>query len=129
MKENESNKLLKFIVEKIEDKKGEDIKILDLKALDNSFADYFVICSSNSKIHAQTISNHIVRETRTHLKERPVNIEGEQNAQWILLDYIDVVVHIFQPEYREFYNIESLWGEKFYDTEGLWSKEEKQIDF
>jgi len=102
---------LNFIIDKIEDKKGENIKVLDLSKIDNAIADYFIICTANSKIQAQTISDHIIRETRTQLKEKPLNVEGEQNAFWILIDYADIIVHIFQPEYREFYDLESLWGE------------------
>ncbi len=111
MYDKDTKEILNFIIDKIEDKKGEDIKVLDLTKIDNSIADYFVICTANSKIQAQTISDHIIRETRTQLKERPLNVEGEQNAFWILIDYSDIIVHIFQPEYREFYDLEGLWGE------------------
>ena len=112
-KSNDINtaELLNFIIEKIEDKKGEDIKVLDLRQMDNSIADYFIVCTANSKIQAQTISDHIIREIRTIQHERPINVEGEQNAFWILIDYSSIVVHIFQPEYRDFYDLEGLWGD------------------
>ncbi len=112
MKEDKSVEQLKnFILTNIEEKKGEAIKVLDLRKIENAIADYFVICNATSKIHAQTISDHIVRQVRTNLKQRPLSVEGEQNAFWILVDYASVVVHIFLPEYREFYDLEGLWGE------------------
>jgi len=106
-----NNGKLEFIISKIEDKKGEEIKILNLQTIENSVADYFVICTANSKIQAQTISDHLIKELRTFKKIKPLSVEGEANAFWILLDYGDIIVHIFQPEYRKFYNLEDLWGE------------------
>jgi ribosome-associated protein len=106
-----TKEFLDFLISKIDDKKGEDIKILDLQKLENSVSDYFVICSANSKTQAQTISDYIIHETRNFLHKRPISVEGEQNAFWILIDYGTVVIHIFQPEYREFYDLEGLWGD------------------
>ena len=106
-----TKELLDFIIEKIEDKKGNNIKILDLSKVNNSISDYFVICTANSKIQAQTISDYIIRQTRTEMGEKPIGVEGENNAHWILIDYSSIIVHIFQQEFRDFYDLEGLWGD------------------
>jgi len=98
---------LKTIVRTAVDKKAENPVIIHIGAL-SSFTDYFVILTANSDIHARTI----VDEIRKRLKEKgvsPVSVEGYENASWILLDYGDVIVHVFRPEVRELYALEHLW--------------------
>ena len=107
----EKKLLIEKIVEAIQDTKGEDIKLLDLTKIENSAADYFIICSANSNTQANAIAGNIEKKVRNELKNRPWHVEGTENAMWILVDYISVVVHIFQKHIREFYDLEDLWSD------------------
>lgn len=106
-----STNLKNTIVEAIKEKKGHEIVVLDLKKINQSIADYFVICHGNSNTQVDAISDFIERQARVELKEHLIHKEGAENAHWILLDYSDVVVHVFQEEYRRFYNLEDLWAD------------------
>lgn len=103
--------LLETIIEGIENVKGEDISILDFSEISNNVTDYFIICNGNSTTQVSAIAASIERHVKTELKERPWHIEGTENNQWVLLDYISIVVHIFLPDIREYYDIENLWGD------------------
>jgi ribosome-associated protein len=91
------------------EKKGEDVKILDLRGL-TSVTDFFVIITADSERKAKAITDHIVDELKQE-DERPMHIEGLDSLHWVLIDYVDVVVHIFQPDERRFYDLESLWSD------------------
>lgn len=108
---NEQENLKNIIVAAILDKKGKELTILNLNKLDQSIADYFVICHGDSNTQVDAITDSVDRQARIELQEHPLHIEGKENAQWILMDYGSVVVHIFQKEYREFYNLEGLWAD------------------
>jgi ribosome-associated protein len=111
-KDNISNDdLLALIIQGIEDVKGEDITILDLRSISNTVCDYFVICNGNSNTQVNAISGSVQRTVSKELHDKPWHVEGEQNAEWVLMDYVNVVVHIFQKHVREYYNIEDLWGD------------------
>lgn len=110
-KEKENTELPKTIVKAIEELKGEDIVCLDLRKLKNAISDFFIICSGNSNTQVDAIANFVYEDVSKKLKVKPWHSEGFQNAEWILLDYVDTVVHIFQKETREFYNIENLWAD------------------
>jgi ribosome-associated protein len=111
-KDNISNDdLLALIIQGIEDVKGEDITILDLRGIDNTVCDYFVICNGNSNTQVNAISGSVQRTVSKELHDKPWHVEGEQNAEWVLMDYVNIVVHIFQKHVREYYNIEDLWGD------------------
>jgi len=105
----ESKKLAKKIADLIIQKKGEDIKIMDLSKL-TTVTDYFVICSTPTDVQNKAIADFIVAETKK-LGEKPWHNEGYGNLSWVLLDFVDVVVHIFINESRRFYNLEGLWGD------------------
>ncbi len=107
----ETQKLLECINKAILDKKGENVVNMNLQKIENHITKYFVICTANSNIHATTLADFIRYQSRGELKERPWKEEGFENCEWILLDYIDVVVHIFLPEAREFYKLEQLWAD------------------
>ncbi|AFL98104.1 ribosome silencing factor [Ornithobacterium rhinotracheale] len=111
MSENSSKKLLDSVVLGIEDLKGEDITVLDLREIENAVCDYFVVCTGNSNTQVSAIANSIERTVRKENKERPISVEGKENAMWVLLDYASVVVHVFQRNIREYYDIESMWGD------------------
>lgn len=107
----EKQLLIDKIVEAIQDTKGEDIQIFDLTTIENSVAETFIICSANSNTQVNAISGNIQKKVRNDLQDRPWHVEGNDNALWVLLDYVSVVVHIFQTETRAFYEIEELWGD------------------
>ena len=107
----EKKLLIEKIIEAIQDTKGEDIKLLDLTKIENSAVDYFIICSANSNTQINAIAGNIEKKVRNELKNRPWHVEGTENAMWILVDYISVVVHIFQKHIREFYDLEDLWSD------------------
>ena len=107
----EKKLLIEKTIEAIQDTKGEEIKLLDLTKIENSAADYFIICSANSNTQVNAIAGNIEKKVRNELKNRPWHVEGTENAMWILVDYISVVVHIFQKHIREFYDLEDLWSD------------------
>ncbi|HAI81208.1 MAG TPA: ribosome silencing factor [Chryseobacterium sp.] len=99
------------IVEAIQDTKGEDIMIFDLSTIENSVAQTFIICTGNSNTQVSAISGNIQKKVRNDLHDRPWHVEGTENSLWVLLDYVSVVVHVFQRETRAYYDIEELWGD------------------
>lgn len=107
----EKQELIGKIIEAIQDTKGEDIKIFDLSGIENAVTDTFIICSANSNTQVSAIAGNVEKKVRNELKERPWHIEGTENAMWVLVDYVSVVVHIFQKHIREYYDIEELWGD------------------
>ena len=109
-KNNSNDVLLTNIIKGIEEVKGNDIDILDLRAIDNSACDYFVICNGNSNTQVTAIVNSVQKTVSKEIKDKPWHVEGMENAEWVLMDYVNIVVHVFQKNIREYYNIESLWG-------------------
>jgi ribosome-associated protein len=108
---NTSEELVKTIVEGIQEKKGGNITVLDLRNIENMIAEYFVICEGESNVHVDAVSESIEEVVRRDAGEKPFHIEGRQNAEWILLDYLNVVVHVFQKPIRGFYSLEELWAD------------------
>jgi ribosome-associated protein len=106
-----NDELLVTIIKGIEEVKGNDIDILDLREIENTVCDYFIICNGNSNTQVNAIVNSIQKLVSRELKDKPWHVEGTDNAEWVLMDYIDIVVHVFQKHVREFYNIEGLWGD------------------
>lgn len=107
----EDETLLQSINMAILDKKGEDIINVDLRNTTGSVTNYFVICNANSITQVQAIAEHVERKVRTELKEKAWHSEGYENCVWVLLDYVSVVVHIFEKKNREFYKLENLWAD------------------
>lgn len=99
------------IVKGMEEKKASDIVVMDLRGIKNNVADFFVICSGTSDTQLEAISSAVEEEVLKNNKESPWRSEGKSNRQWILMDYVNVVVHIFLKETREFYGLEDLWGD------------------
>jgi ribosome-associated protein len=110
-KNSAEENLLNLIVESIQEKKGKEIVTIDLRKTGSSVCDYFVICHGESKTQAAAISESIAKNTKEKADTRVFHVEGVENSQWILMDYINIVVHIFQPEYRDFYKLEDLWAD------------------
>lgn len=114
----QSNKLVDAIVEGIEEKKGEDIVVVDLKGVESSICQYFVICTGNSTMQIDAICDSVEEFARKQAGEKPVRIAGRENSQWVAMDYTDVIVHIFLPEVRDYYKIEDLWQDAEIFEEG-----------
>ena len=110
-KQINNDDLLANIIKGIEEVKGDNIKILDLRKIENTVCDYFVICNGNSNTQVNAIVGSVQKVVSKELKEKPWHVEGEQNGEWVLMDYVSIVVHVFQKHIREYYNIESLWGD------------------
>lgn len=106
-----SDVLLTHIIKGIEEVKGNDIDILDLRDIDTAVCDYFIICTGNSNTQVNAIVNSIQKTVSKTLKDKPWHVEGTDNGEWVLMDYVNIVVHVFQKQIREFYNIEGLWGD------------------
>ena len=103
--------LVEEIILGIENVKGEKINQLDLRELDNTPCDFFIVCSGNSNTQVSAIVNSVQKTVSKALHEKPFHTEGLDNAEWVLIDYVNVVVHVFQNQIREYYNIEELWGD------------------
>lgn len=110
-KTTNTDALIANILKNIDDIKAQDVLLMDLREIENKSTDYFIICSGTSNTHVSSIANLIEREVSRELKDRPWHVEGVEVGEWILLDYVNVVVHVFQKQIREFYDIESLWGD------------------
>lgn len=103
--------LLANIIKGIEEVKGNDIEILDLRSINSAVCDYFVICNGNSNTQVNAIVGSVQKLVSKEIKDKPWHVEGTDNAEWVLMDYVSIVVHVFQKEIREYYNIEGLWGD------------------
>jgi len=110
-KKASADQLITEIIKGIDQVKGEKVSILDLREIENTVCDYFIVCEGNSNTQVNAIAGSVQKTVSKALKDKPWHVEGEGNAEWILLDYVNVVVHIFQKQIREFYDIESLWGD------------------
>lgn len=107
----ETTTLLDAIVEGMEERKAKNITILNISKLENRVTDYFIICDADSKTHVNSIADSVEDTVIKLTNEKAFHSEGHQNSEWILIDYINIVVHVFLRETREFYNIEGLWGD------------------
>ncbi|MAR39747.1 MAG: ribosome silencing factor [Flavobacteriales bacterium] len=108
---DESDILLETIIEGMREVKGKDITILDLKNIETAVCKYFVICSGTSNTHVSSVSDNVRKFVAKEMQEKPWNTEGQSTSEWILLDYSDIVVHVFQEKTRAFYTLEDLWGD------------------
>lgn len=106
-----SDMLISEIINGIEKVKGENITLLDLRNIENAVCGYFILCEGSSNTQVSAICGAVQKEVSRAIGEKPWHVEGEQNAEWILMDYVDVVVHIFQKGVREHYSLETLWGD------------------
>lgn len=109
MKETTTEELLKIIVDAIQDKKGEDIRVVDLRHIDGAITNYFVICQGGSPAQVEALAKSVSDKCREKTGEKPVGVTGLGNDQWVAIDFVNIIVHIFLPEPREFYDLEHLW--------------------
>jgi ribosome-associated protein len=108
---NRNSKILKTILKAISDKKGEHVVSLDLRKINEAVADFFIICEASSAPQVRAIADHVEDQVKEKCGDSPYHQEGRQNMQWVLLDYVDVVVHIMLPETRKFYKLEEMWSD------------------
>lgn len=105
----EAKQLVKTITKGIQDKKGSDIVVVNLSNIEGSIANYFVICQGNSPTQVEAIARSVGEHVRKDMDEKPTNVIGLNTAQWVAIDYSNVLVHIFLPDTRSFYDLEGLW--------------------
>jgi ribosome-associated protein len=104
-----NSKLFKSIITAIQDKKGENIISLDLRKIPEAVADFFIICEAGSSTQVKAIADFVEYHTKKTVKEIPYRTEGHHGGQWVLIDFVNVVVHVMQPETRKFYKLEDMW--------------------
>lgn len=103
--------LIASILSGIEEVKGQDVLLLDLRDIENTVCDYFIICNGTSNTQVKAIAGSIRKIVSKAIGDKPWHVEGEDHAEWVLMDYVNVVVHVFQKQIREHYDIEGLWGD------------------
>lgn len=108
---NRNSKLFKVILKAIQDKKAENIVSLDLRKIPEAVSDFFIICEATSTTQVRAIADFVEHEVKAHCQESPYRHEGMNALQWVLVDYVNIVVHIFQPETRKFYRLEEMWND------------------
>lgn len=103
--------LCDLVVSLIQDKKGNNIVSLDLRKIPEAITDYFIICDGSSTVQVRAILDHLEEEVKKQTSLKPYHVEGRSNGEWCLIDFGDVIVHVFQTEKREFYQLEDLWSD------------------
>lgn len=106
-----ASKIYKTIIRAIQEKKGENIVTLDLRKIPEAVADFFIICEANNQPQIRAISDFVEVEVKHKCGENPYRHEGKQNLQWVLIDYVNIVVHIMHGESRKFYKLEEMWSD------------------
>ncbi|MES2331587.1 MAG: ribosome silencing factor [Bacteroidota bacterium] len=106
-----NSKIFKAIIKAIQDKKGENIISLDLRKIPEASADFFIVCEASSTTQVRAICDNIEHEVREKCAEAPYKHEGRTALQWVLIDYVNVVVHVMHPEARKFYKLEEMWSD------------------
>ena len=106
-----NSKIFKTIIQAIQEKKGEEIVSLDLRKIPEAVADFFIVCEAGSSTQVKAIADHIEESTKSHCDELPYAHEGRQTLQWVLIDYVNVVIHVMLPESRRFYKLEDMWSD------------------
>jgi ribosome-associated protein len=106
-----NSKIFKAIIHAIQEKKGTDIVSLDLRKIPEAVADFFIICGAGSNTQVKAIADFVEEHVHKACDERPYKHEGTQALQWVLIDYVNIVVHIMLPESRKFYKLEEMWSD------------------
>jgi ribosome-associated protein len=106
-----NSKIIKSILKAIQDKKGEHIVSLDLRKIHEAVADFFIICEASNQPQIRAIADAVEDAVKKNTGEHPYHHEGKENLQWVLIDYVNVVVHIMHPESRKFYKLEEMWSD------------------
>ena len=111
-----NSKIFKTIIQAIQEKKGENVISLDLRKIPEAVADFFIICEASSTTQVKAIADSIEEEVKKNCDELPYKHEGRQSLQWVLIDYVNVVIHVMLPENRRFYKLEDMWSDAPQDT-------------
>lgn len=106
-----SSKIFKTIIKAIQDKKGEQLISLDLRKIPEAVADFFIICQATSTTQVRAISDYIEEQVKLQCDEAPYKHEGKHQLHWVLIDYVNIVVHVMQPDSRKFYRLEEMWND------------------
>ena len=109
--EASSELVKKFVVEGLQEIKGQNITVLDLREIENAVTDFFIIAEGNSNTQVNSLADSVHKVVRENVGDKPWHIEGRDNSEWVLMDYVTVVVHVFQKGIREFYDLEGIWGD------------------
>jgi ribosome-associated protein len=110
-KDISSQELAQLVVKGMQERKAQNIVLMDMRNVKNAFTDFFVVCSGTSETQIDAISESVDKEVWEASKQHPRSMEGKANREWILVDYYDVIVHVFKKDRREFYKLEELWGD------------------
>jgi ribosome-associated protein len=116
---NRNSKIFKTIIKAIQEKKAENIVSLDLRKIHEAVADFFIICEANNQPQIRAITDFIEEEVKKKCGESPYHYEGKQNMQWVIIDYVNIVVHIMMPEQRKFYKLEEMWSDAALEEHNL----------
>lgn len=108
---NKNSKIYKTIIKAIQEKKGENIVSLDLRKIHEAVADFFIICEANNQPQVRAITDFVEEQVKKKCGESPYHAEGKENMQWVIIDYVNIVVHIMMPEQRKFYKLEEMWSD------------------
>jgi len=108
---NKNSKIIKTIIAAIQEKKGENIITLDLRKINEAVADFFIVCEANNQPQIRAIADNIEDKVKEKCSEHPYHHEGFKNLQWVLIDYVNVVVHVMHPDTRKFYKLEEMWSD------------------
>lgn len=111
-----SSKIIKTIIAAIQEKKGENIISLDLRKINEAVADFFIVCEAGNQPQVRAIAENVEVKVKEKCSEDPYHHEGFQNTQWVLIDYVNVVVHVMLPETRKFYKLEEMWSDGVADN-------------
>lgn len=106
-----SSKIIKTIISAIQEKKGENIISLDLRKINEAVADFFIVCEAGNQPQIRAIAENVEKKVKENCDENPYHHEGYKNLHWVLIDYVNVVVHVMQPETRRFYKLEDMWND------------------
>lgn len=106
-----SSKIIKTIIAAIQEKKGENIISLDLRKINEAVADFFIVCEASNQPQVRAIADNVEDKVKENCDEQPYHHEGYKNLQWVLIDYVNVVVHVMLPENRKFYKLEEMWSD------------------
>lgn len=106
-----SSKIIKTIISAIQEKKGENIISLDLRKINEAVADFFIVCEAGNQPQIRAIAENVEKKMKENCDENPYHHEGYKNLHWVLIDYVNVVVHVMQPEARRFYKLEDMWND------------------
>ncbi len=106
-----NSKIFKSIIKAIQDKKGENIISLDLRKIDEAVTDFFIVCEASNQPQIRAIADSIIMDVKNNCDDIPFHHEGKEKLQWVLIDYVNIVVHIMLPETRRFYKLEEMWSD------------------